>query len=456
MGYFDRRQEWEHWFPADLVIESLPGQFRNWFYVLLAMSAMLEGRKPVSTMMGHSSVVDEQGEEMHKSRGNAVWFSEAADRMGADVVRWICASQPLTQPLRFGWGGAEEVRDWLRTLWNVYSFLATYAKVDRWPEAETYTALTGMPPQSALDRWLRLRTALTTQAVFSALESLNPPRATTALLGLLDDLSNWWVRRSRRRFWKSGSDADKQSAYRTLHTALFDFSRLLAPFVPFTAEALYQRLVAPFEGSFPESVHLCELPASHLEESDRALLDECTRAQAAVRLGRALRAEVGVRVRQPLARALILNLEAPGTSAFPHFAPDVREELNVRSVQFVSTKEQLASPCVEGPHQAVGLDTQLTDDLIAEGIARDLVRHIQNLRKHARLRVDQRISLWIEHEGAEAVGRALRTYDGYVAAETLATQVTHGAGPARAASTECTVAGRRVTLAIVAGEDAWK
>jgi len=422
MGYFDARKEWAQWFPADLIIECLQGQFRNWFYALLAMSAMLEGRAPFRTLVGHSVVVDEQGEEMHKSKGNAVWFSQAADAMGADIVRWLCASQPLGQPFRFGLGRAEEANSWLRTLWNVYSFFTTYANVDGWPRATSSARQT--QPESALDCWLKAKLAATTKEVSLALESFNPPRATAALLALVDDLSNWWVRRSRRRFWKSGSDADKEAAYQTLHLALLELCRLLAPFMPFTAEALYQRLVTPFCEDLPESVHLNAWPESvDAGDEEKVLLDECALARDIVRLGRAARSKAGIRVRQPLARVMVYAPDILATRSLSHFENDVKEELNVKAIEFVSHRESLGAVLVEDGELAVGLEANLTDELKLEGLARDLVRHIQTLRKQAGLQVGDRIELWIDAQGSDEIERAIKAHEGYIAGETLAEQI---------------------------------
>ncbi len=444
MGYFDDRQEWDKWFPADLVIECLPGQFRNWFYALLAMSALLEGRKPAKAVVGHSVVVDERGEEMHKSKGNAVWFSEAADQMGADAVRWLCAAQPLTQPLHFGTGRADEVRAWLRTLWNVYHFFATYANVDGWPKSDTRLSRAQVSSAS-LDRWLQARSASAAREVVAALESFNPSRATSALLELLDGLSNWWVRRSRRRFWKSGSDTDKEAAYQTLHSALLTFSRLLAPFLPFTAEALYRKLIAPFSDHFPESVHLCEFPEAETRAENAALLEECAQSRQIIRLGRAARAETGIRVRQPLAAAFVF---APDWQEQHNFEQDILEELNVKRLEFVSEREHIGSVFAEETGIVVGLDTQLTDPLLLEGIARDLVRHIQTLRKQAGLRVEERIALWVDGRGSERVENAVREYAAYFMEETLANSVNSGQVPTSAARAQAKVAGELIDLAL--------
>lgn len=451
MGYFDDRQYWEEWFPAELIIESLPGQFRNWFYALLAMSAMLEGRAPFKTLVGHQSVLDVRGEEMHKSKGNAIWFSEAAEQIGADMVRWLCVSQPLTQPLHFGLERAEEVRAWLRTLWNVYSFLATYANVDGWPWQKVCSKIgTGTNFEhelagASLDRWLEARLAVATEEVSSGVEAYNPARATSALLALLDDLSNWWVRRSRRRFWKSGSGEDKMAAYATLHQALLTFSRLLAPFMPFSAEALYQRLVMPFGDKYPESVHLCKWPESVATTEGKALLTEADLAREVIRLGRAAREKAGLRVRQPLATAFVI---LPGKSALPHFEQDVLEELNVRQIKFMTDAAELGPAYLEGNGLAVGLDTNLTEELLREGIVRDLVRHIQTLRKQAGLRVQDHIRLWIDAQGSTEVEKALAQYRDYIAAETLAAELAAGPVPGEVTVSQVRLAGQRVGLAL--------
>jgi isoleucyl-tRNA synthetase len=441
MGYFEDREEWARWFPAELVIENLQGQFRNWFYALLAMSTQLEGCAPVRTIAAYSTVLDAQGEEMHKSKGNAIWFSEAADKVGADIVRWRCASHPMTQPLRFGWADAEPVRAQLNTLWNVYGFLAMYANVDGWPGEG---AVIDTELAAPLDRWLRARVKQTAQEVEAGMVTIDPPRATTALSELLDDLSNWWVRRSRRRFW-GGKGEEKAQAYQVLYGALRDLCALLAPFLPFTAEALYQRLAAPFASRLLESVHLCALPEGEVTEEEVALVAECTRARAAVRAGRAARAAANLRVRQPLAAARVLSVD--GAPPFPHFAQDVLEELNVKRLDAVTSAELLGEARSEDGGVAVGLDTVLTEELRQEGVARDLVRHVQNLRKRAGLRVEQRIRLWLAVEDGP-VGAALQTHRESVAAETLAVELHLSAPPDEASRAEAKVGGERVVLGV--------
>jgi isoleucyl-tRNA synthetase len=449
MGYFEDREEWEKWFPADLIVECLPGQFRNWFYALLAMSAMLEGRTPVSTIVGHGLVVDEDGEEMHKSKGNAVLFAEAAEEVGADLVRWMSAAHPVVQPLRFGSASAMAASGWLRTLWNVYSFFATYANVDRWPMSHLPPTQVRDEPASPLDRWLSARLAAGVEEVNRALTSVDSARATKEGLSLLDDVSNWWVRRSRRRFWKSGDGTDKQAAYAALWAALHCVSRLLAPFVPFTAEALHRKLAAPFAGKLPESVHLCDFPRADEFTEDQALLDECARARDVVRLGRAARAQAGIRVRQPLAAAFVLTSVYDRERPLPHFEQDVMDELNVRRIEFVSDHAGLGDAAVQDAGLAVGIDTRIERDLRLEGIARDLVRHVQNLRKRSGLHVEERIYLWIEPDGTGEVGCAVAQHAAYLRAETLADSLAAAEVPKEAQSAECRVAGARVRISLM-------
>jgi isoleucyl-tRNA synthetase len=374
--------------------------------------------------------------------------------MGADAIRWLGASQAFAQPLRFGLNRAEEVHGWLRTLWNVYHFFATYANVDRWPQPGAMLFEADAPSAAPLDRWLRARFAATAHQVSAALESFNPAQATSALLALLDDLSNWWVRRSRRRFWKGGAGADKQIAYHALHSALLTFTRLLAPFVPFTAEALYQRLAAPFGDQLPQSVHLCSFPIEDAAPEDGALVEECAFARRIIGLGRTARAQAGIRVRQPLARAFVFAPGSDRQAALTYFEQDVLEELNIKCVEFVEQKEQLDGAFADDAGLAVGLDTRLDDALVLEGIARDLVRHIQTLRKNAGLRVDDRIHLWIEACGEDEIGRVVSAHSAYILAEALAVTLNSGSVPAPAFKAEPKVSGHPARVALVKADRA--
>ncbi|MCB0202910.1 MAG: class I tRNA ligase family protein, partial [Anaerolineae bacterium] len=242
LRYNTDRAYWEQWFPADWVSESFPGQFRNWFYSLLAQSAAFTGRKPFKNLFSYGLLLAEDGREMHKSWGNAIWFDDAAEVMGADTMRWLYASCKPEQNLRFGFHvGDETRRRFLIPLWNVYSFLVSYANLDGWtPSVQDFLDSTPSPTEAhaQLDAWIKERVDETAVSVRASLDKYDAEKATQALEALLDDLSNWYVRRSRRRFWKSEADADKNAAYRTLYQVMVKFIRLLAPFIPFTTEVM--------------------------------------------------------------------------------------------------------------------------------------------------------------------------------------------------------------------------
>ena len=242
---------WRAWYPAHWISESFPGQFRNWFYSLLAMATVVDSSPPFLQNFSYATLLAEDGREMHKSWGNSIEFNEAADKMGVDVMRWLyCAHKPEND-LLFGYNRGDEARrSFLIPLWNCYSFLATYANLDGWSPTLTTGGFNpacpeGPTPRSAnlLDHWVLARLNQIVPLVTEALENSDALSATDALGGFLDDLTNWYIRRSRRRFWKSEHDSDKNEAYTTLYHVLVKFARLLAPLTPFVTEAIYQNLV---------------------------------------------------------------------------------------------------------------------------------------------------------------------------------------------------------------------
>ena len=229
LGYRNNREYWEQWYPADWISESFPGQFRNWFYSLLAMSTALKNHEPTRAVFSYALMRDEKGEEMHKSKGNAIWFEDAAGKMGVDVMRWLYCRQNPSSNLNFGYGPGDEVRrQFLIPLWNVYSFFVTYANLDGW----TPSRADDPGERSELDRWLLSELDRLTARVTTYLENWRPHYAAQAIEEFTDGLSNWYVRRSRRRYWKSEDDGDKQAAYSTLYNCLATLSRVLAPFTP--------------------------------------------------------------------------------------------------------------------------------------------------------------------------------------------------------------------------------
>jgi isoleucyl-tRNA synthetase len=344
LDYRTDREHWQQWFPADLISESFPGQFRNWFYSLIAMSTVLERRAPFKNVFSYATLLAEDGREMHKSWGNSIAFDQAAEEMGVDVIRWMyCAATP-EQNMLFGYGRAREVRrQFLIPLWNVYSFLVTYARVDGWqPEASLWRDGMGEADRGAaalLDRWILSRLQDTVREVTARLEGYEPEHAARQVDGFLDDLSNWYVRRSRRRFWKSEADRDKQIAYRTLYTVIATLARLLAPCVPFVTEAIYQNLVRGVDPEAPESVHHTGWPEADAGWIDPELDAVMAATRTVVTLGHAARAGASLKVRQPLA-AVRVALPA-GTHIDAACQALVTDELNVKAIEFVDAAESL-------------------------------------------------------------------------------------------------------------------
>ena len=456
LGWNTDRNEWAKWLPADFITESFPGQFRNWFYALLVTSTVMTGRAPMRTVFTYALVHDEHGEEMHKSKGNAIAFEEAAEQIGADVMRWMySAANPATN-LNFGYGpGHEVVRRFLLPFWNSYGFLVTYARLDGWTPSQTDAAATAA--RTLLDRWILSRVDALIGDVRGALDAYDAAGATRAIEGFVEDLSNWYVRRNRRRFWKGALDDDKRAAYATLHEVLATVCRLLAPFVPHLADAMWGNLVVAVDPTAPDSVHLTDFPepvaGRALPEIDAAV----ALARRVVALGRTARAASGVKTRQPLATVRVkLPAAANGRlSPDPATAAELRgeilDELNAKSLEVLSDASELVErklypllPVIGPRHgTAVGaimagarsgtwrllaeggaevggvllapdefqltgrarpgfevaeegdllvaLDTDLTPELRAEGLAREVAHRLQGLRKTAGLEVSDRV-----------------------------------------------------------------
>jgi isoleucyl-tRNA synthetase len=478
---------WEQWFPADFITESFPGQFRNWFYALLTMSTVLTNQPPTRTLLGHALVRDEHGEEMHKSKGNAIWFDDAAEEIGADVMRWLYASANPAVNVNFGYGtGAEVVRRFLLPLWNAYSFFVTYARLDGWVPAEEPDPQAGN--RSLLDRWILSRLDGLVDESRAALDGYDAARATRAVEAFVDDLSNWYVRRSRRRFWKGELDADKRAAYATLHEVLATVARVLAPFVPHLADAMWHNLVVAVDPSAPDSVHLTDFPESR-GRVDGDVDQAVALARRVVGLGRAARAASELRTRQPLRR---LRVRLPGgltaLSTDPPLAAEleaqVRDELNVKALEPITDDSALVEralypllPVIGPRHGAdvgrvmsavragdwsltddggalaggvvlapdeftltararpgheiadegdllVALDTEVDADLAAEGLAREVAHRLQNLRKSAGLEISDRIEVAVA-ANLDVAGQ-LEPHRSWLADETLATSLAIG------------------------------
>ena len=255
LSYNEDKDYWKKWFPADFVVECFPGQFRNWFYSLLAMATVMEKKPPFKTLLGHALVKDETGRDMHKSWGNAIWFEDAAEKMGVDVMRWLYASQNPEHNLNFGYNIADDVRKNLITLWNTYSFFITYANLDGFdPQID----MVKYEDYTNLDKWIISKMHDLIKEADEAYSSYKVFQLMKSITKFIDDLSNWYVRRSRRRFWRSENNIDKKAAYSALYQVLLDLTKVMSPIIPFVSEKIYQNLV--IQKGKEESIHLCDFP----------------------------------------------------------------------------------------------------------------------------------------------------------------------------------------------------
>ncbi len=501
LSYNEDREYWDDWFPADLISESFPGQFRNWFYSLIAMSTVLARRAPFRNVFSYATLLAEDGRAMHKSWGNSIEFNEAADKMGVDVMRWLYCDHQPDKDLLFGYQHADEVRrQFLLPLWNVYSFLVTYARIDKWQPGSNREAAF-----SQLDRWIQARLNEVIEQVTEALESFEPHVATGVIKVFLDDLTNWYLRRSRRRFWaKTGasatSDADKEAAYQTLYGVMVDLIKLLAPFMPFVTESIYQNLVSTEELA---SVHHNDWPAVDRARLDPDLTEEMALVKRLVSLGHAARNQAQLRLRQPLSEVAFAVAQDPEKGVVARYAAIIREELNVKEVRLLDAVREAAEyrlnplpkqlgrkygarfPAVRSAVLALDADsaaqrllngdsielqiegesvellpsevevrispkvgfataadgayvaalvTDIDQELGREGLANEVVRRIQELRKQAEFSVDDRIRL--QYSGTRELMEAIEAHRAHISAETLSLSMEYSEEPIGIANAE--------------------
>ena len=338
---------WQDWFPADWISESFPGQYRNWFYSLLTMSVVLADSEPCRNIFSYALMRDEKGEEMHKSKGNAIWFEDAADVMGVDAIRWQFAGQIPSSNLNFGFSTADEVRrQFLIPLWNVYSFFVTYANIDKF---SPNISVPEVNDRSELDRWILSELNVLIGSVTDKLESFQPERVTRDIENFVEYLSNWYVRRSRRRFWKAGllddtvqdADLDKLSAYFTLYEVLVELSKLMAPIIPFVTESMYQNLVVS-SGLGEESVHLERYPIVNKGLIDELLSAQTRLAMRISSMGRSARSKAGIKVRQPIEELFVKTRTETETGMMGSIEEQLKDELNVKKVTLVSDASIMA------------------------------------------------------------------------------------------------------------------
>ena len=341
---FENEAVFRERFPADFIAEAID-QTRGWFYSLLAVATLVEGRSSYKRVLCLGHILDAEGQKMSKSKGNVVEPDEILDHQGADAFRWFMfASQQPWSPRRFSAEMVDEVvRKFLLTLWNTYSFFTVYANIDRFDPTAEAVPLAERP---LLDRWLAGELNALVLSVTDGLEQYDATGTCRAIQQFVDDLSNWYVRRSRRRFWKSESDRDKLAAYHTLYEALVTVSTLLAPFTPFVAEELYQNLVRGVDGDAPESVHLCSWPVAAEEALNAAVSYDMAAARRVVEMGRAARNAAAVKTRQPLAE-VVLALPAAEARAVEGLRDVLLDELNVKDLRLVADAAELVSYTVK-------------------------------------------------------------------------------------------------------------
>ena len=471
LGYFSDRREWEKNYPAQWEIE-MQEQVRLWFYSQLFMSVTITGKAPYTKVQTHARVIQEDGSEFHKT-GFMIRFEEAADKMGADVIRYLYAGAPMSSDVRFGFTLGEEARRKLLGFWNIYTFFMTYAEIDK-PKIQKCGS------DNLTDRWLENRVAAFAAKAKKGYENFNTPEIVREFEQCADDVSNWYVRINRRRFWKEGSDADKGGAYNALYFAIKQISQLMAPILPFMTEHIWQNMTLAYEKA-EESIHLSDFP--EVKEYDGLILDEVEKVRSIIARALKLRNEQNLKVRQPLS-LLYLGKAFETVSVYDAV---IRDELNIREIAYLddfavlsreypalnfqtagrqlkadlakvkalcenlTEAEQervverlknglpvtlegyggdIAADCFnilskdrENIAKAddgalVAINTEITPKLKDEGIYREVLRHCQLLRKEAGFAVVDRVTLCFETK-SEPIGAVLGAYADEIAKETL-------------------------------------
>ena len=412
---FENKEKFEASFPADFIIEAID-QTRGWFYSLTAVNVALFGKSPWKNLICTGFINAADGKKMSKKLKNYTDPMELMNKTSADSFRFLMLSSPLTNGENFALADKDvmDVARKLGMIWNMYDFFTMYAEVDGWEfNGDLSDPLHDLT--NPLDIWIVSRLHQLITEVERGLDNYNLQDATKPILPFLDDASNWYVRRSRRRFWKSEDDGDKNDAYRTLHYVLVRLSYMLAPFTPFLAEELYHNLTGD-----NESIHLKDwLPAG---EIDNSMLRDMNALRTAVNDGLSKRASEGIKVRQPLASVKLVNTISQDTPAeVVQFLIDIaKDELNVKSVEIVTDSES------EPAQPSVVYDLTITPELKREGLMREIVRHVQSARKQAGLQIDDRIVLSISSDDPE-ISQAVDAFADVIKAETLAVELNSAA-----------------------------
>jgi len=471
---FENKEKFENNFPAEFIAEGLD-QTRGWFYTLHVLSNALFEKPAFKNCIVNGIVLAEDGQKMSKRLQNYPDPSIVMDTYGADAMRFYLMNSPVVKAddLRFSEKGVSDViRNVILPIWNAYSFFVTYANIDGWkPQAESGERRA--ESSNKLDRWILSELQSLIAEEIEQLEKYDLQKASTAIYSFVDSLTNWYIRRSRRRFWKSEDDGDKNSAYETLYQVLVKLTQVIAPFMPFLSEEIYQNLTGG------ESVHLTDYPKPEKSQMDKALMEEMFLTKTIVSLGLASRSKLKIKVRQPLRKLQIALAEQYKAELKPEQVDIIQEELNVKQIEIIKNPSDLATIIAKpnakllGPKYGkevqtiiqtakagnferlengnikvleyelsseemeiaymskegadiettagilVALDTTITPELEMEGLARDLVRQIQDLRKAADYKVDDRIQVAI----VGAKKELLEKFGDYIKNETLATSL---------------------------------
>ena len=483
LNYFQDKKYWNEWFPADFITECFPGQFRNWFYSLLAMSSFLEDKAPFKILLGHALVKAEDGKEMHKSAGNAIWFDDAAEKMGVDVMRWMYTRQNVENNLLFGYEKADEVRKRLISFWNIYSFFCTYASLDNF---KPHSHEISDKDLTLLDKWIIAKANLLIKDSTSHYDQFEADKLLKKVELFIDDLSNWYIRRNRRRFWKSENDSDKFVAYQTLYDVLLLLIKLLSPILPFITERMYLNISQDDSKENHDSVHLSSYPAHKDDKIDMDLIKKVETLKKVVESGRAARKKANIKVRQPLSDLKIYENDTSITSFILDQQQIILDELNIKTISIVKDLKNMGSFYIKPNFKIlsskfdedmqtvvkyiatldqydvmdkylnnkkidsekfdiikediiieiqghekeeaffsndviVSINTEIDESLAAEGLIRELIRHVQVMRKEADFNVDDRITL--SGNFSNEISDAIDSHKEYFMNEILCTDI---------------------------------
>jgi isoleucyl-tRNA synthetase len=508
---------------ADYISEAVD-QTRGWFYTLHALSTLLFDQPAFKNVICLGHILDGEGQKMSKSKGNVVDPWSVINEHGVDALRWyLYTASPPGNPRRFSSAlVGESLRKFLLTLWNTYAFFVTYANLDDWTPATNPQLQPAASSLQAIDQWALARLNVLVRDATASLTAYDVTSAARAIESFVDDLSNWYVRRNRRRFWKAEDDADKYAAYQTLYTCLVTVAKLAAPFIPFASESIYRNLVVGIDAQAAESVHLAAWPTVDAALLDERLVADTQTLLKAVGLGRAARKAAGLKVRQPLSELWVRVPTSGEAEGLRRFEAELRDELNIKTVraldsstEFVQYRfkpnlrlvgkkygklvpaltvalRELAGEAARTAARAVeqgqpvalvidgqtlelqpdellvetsspegyavaedggvlvALDTTLTPELRQEGIARELVRNIQDARKNAGFEIADRIVVYLGGvAGDDELETVVRNWGDYMRAETLSDDLILEAPPASTHAEALDLDGRTVAVGVL-------